>query len=249
MHRARANQLRHLCQRGGRFGKNHKAAGAGVQPVAKLWQPGGVCRKLPFFIQIPPGAVQKRVCLRARLILHQQARGLLRHQHLGVFIHRRKIRLCCQICGALPLCRLPGQIQPHHITRSKACGKGKLFAIHFNFVFPQIPVQGAHRKRWLGPVQKCVQPHARLFHRIFPHLGAPFPTRQTRGTFHCGPPLWPALHFFQVLTLYHKYRPPAQGVQLTSSGVYCKMDYRYGTVLQSAVHAVLLWRNRQTQGT
>ncbi|MFR9214947.1 MAG: hypothetical protein ACLVKK_01730, partial [Ruthenibacterium sp.] len=55
---------------------------------------------------------------------------------------------------------------------------------------------------------------------------------------------------YQMDTLYHKCSPPEQWeTQLTSRGVYCKIYYQHGVVFQGAVHAALLWRNRQTQGT
>ena len=55
---------------------------------------------------------------------------------------------------------------------------------------------------------------------------------------------------YQTYTLYHKYSSPEQWeTQLTSRGVYCKIYYQHGVIFQGTVHAALLWRNRQTQGT
>ena len=123
---------RGLCQQ-------HKAAGAGVQPVAQARLMDGVPSL--FLIQAAQYAVQQGVRFVA---IHRDTRGLVGHDQIIVFINKFRRGACLQklrplLGGQSKL--VVQQVNADHIAVLHTGGKGLLFAVQLNFVFPQRLIQ------------------------------------------------------------------------------------------------------------
>ena len=141
------------------LGNDHKAAGAGVQPVA---QGGGVqvvLLVLALLVQVQQRTVQQSIVLRA---IHRNAGGLVHDQDLRAVVHH-----LCRGAGVLPCGAFHPAVGVQHviqneqldlIARHHAGGKRLLFAVQLDLVFPQRLVQAAGGQGGVLLGQIIVQP-------------------------------------------------------------------------------------------
>ena len=141
------------------LGNDHKAAGAGVQPVA---QGGGVqvvLLVLALFVQVQQRTVQQSIILRA---VHRNAGRLVHDQNLRAVVHHLR-----RGAGVLPCGAFHPAVSVQHIVQNEqldliAChhagGKRLLFAVQLDLVLPQGLVQAARIQRRELLHQIIVQP-------------------------------------------------------------------------------------------
>ena len=141
------------------LGNDHKAAGAGVQPVA---QGGGVqvvLLVLALLVQVQQRAVQQSIVLRA---VHRNAGGLIHDQDLRAVVHH-----LCRGAGILPCRAFHPAVGVQNVVQNEqldlvAChhagGKRLLFAVQLDLVLPQRLVQTAGGQGGVLLGQIIVQP-------------------------------------------------------------------------------------------
>ena len=141
------------------LGNDHKAAGAGVQPVA---QGGGVqvvLLVLALLIQVQQRAVQQSIVLRA---VHGNAGGLVHDQDLRAVVHHLRRGAGVLPCGAFhPTVGVQHIVQDEQldlIARHHAGGKRLLFAVQLDLVLPQRLIQAAGGQGGVLLGQIIVQP-------------------------------------------------------------------------------------------
>ena len=141
------------------LGNDHKAAGAGVQPVA---QGGGVqviLLVLALLVQVQQRTVQQGVVLRA---VHRNAGRLIHDQNLRAVVHHLR-----RSAGILPCRAFHPAVGVQHIVQNEqldlvAChhagGKRLLFAVQLDLVLPQRLIQAAGGQGGVLLGQIIVQP-------------------------------------------------------------------------------------------
>ena len=141
------------------LGNDHKAAGAGVQPVT---QGGGVqvvLLVLALLVQVQQRTVQQSIVLRA---VHRNASGLVHDQDLRAVIHHLR-----RSAGVLPRGAFHPAVGVQHViqdeqldlvARHHAGGKRLLFAVQLDLVFPQRLIQAAGGQGGVLLGQIIVQP-------------------------------------------------------------------------------------------
>ena len=141
------------------LGNDHKAAGAGVQPVA---QGGGVqvvLLVLALLVQVQQRAVQQSIVLRT---VHRNAGGLVHDQDLRAVVHHLRRGAGVLPCRAFhPAVGVQHVIQNEQldlIARHHAGGKRLLFAVQLDLVLPQRLVQTAGGQGGVLLGQIIVQP-------------------------------------------------------------------------------------------
>ena len=141
------------------LGNDHKAAGAGVQPVA---QGGGVqvvLLVLALLVQVQQRTVQQGVVLRA---VHRNAGGLVHDQDLRAVVHHLRrgagVLPCRAFHPAVGVQHVVQNEQLDLIARHHAGGKRLLFAVQLDLVLPQRLVQAAGGQGGVLLGQIIVQP-------------------------------------------------------------------------------------------
>ena len=141
------------------LGNDHKAAGAGVQPVA---QGGGVqvvFLVLALLVQVQQRAVQQSIVLRA---IHRNAGGLVHDQDLRAVVHHLR-----RGAGVLPRGAFHPAVGVQNVIQNEqldlvAChhagGKRLFFAVQLDLVLPQRLVQTAGGQGGVLLGQIIVQP-------------------------------------------------------------------------------------------
>ena len=141
------------------LGNDHKAAGAGVQPVA---QGGGVqvvLLVLALLVQVQQRTVKQSIVLRA---VHRNAGRLVHDQDLRAVVHN-----LCRGAGVLPRGAFHPAVGVQHVVQNEqldlvtghhAGGKRLLFAVQLDLVLPQRLVQTAGGQGGVLLGQIIVQP-------------------------------------------------------------------------------------------
>ena len=141
------------------LGNDHKAAGAGVQPVT---QGGGVqvvLLVLALLVQVQQRTVQQSVVLRT---VHRNAGGLVHDQDLRAVVHHLR-----RGAGVLPRGAFYPTVGVQNVVQNEqldfiAChhagGKRLLFAVQLDLVFPQRLIQAAGGQGGVLLGQIIVQP-------------------------------------------------------------------------------------------
>ena len=179
------DKLSQVGQRLSGLGHQHKAAGAGVQPVAQRRGKALAGAVFALFIEIQLHPVDEGV--RVVFVVHRQAGGFVGNEQLVIFIHH--------FCGILRpqesrafrgrrSVQLVGQKkQLYLVARLHTGGEGLLFAVQLYLVFPQGLVQAARRQHRVLLHQVFVQPGGQkaVYAQHFHVIESPDPFRPEGG--------------------------------------------------------------------